>query len=38
MQFGPDIPLPVFLMEIAQCEREGKMHDMCGVHYEGLTG
>ena len=32
MQFGPDIPLPVFLMEIAQCEREGKMHDMCGVH------
>jgi hypothetical protein len=20
---------------IAKCEREGKMHDMCGVHYLG---
>ena len=36
-QFGPDIPLPDLRVEIARCEREGKMHDMCGMHYEGLT-
>ena len=23
------------VVEIAKCEREGKMHDMCGVHYLG---
>jgi hypothetical protein len=38
VQFGPDIPLPDLRLEIAKCEREGKMHDMCGVPYEGLTG
>ena len=34
---GPDIPLPDLLVEIAQCERRGQMHDMCGVHYAGLA-
>ena len=36
-RFGPDIPLPDLREEIAQCERRGQMHDMCGVHYVGLT-
>jgi hypothetical protein len=36
-RFGPDIPLPDLRTKIANCEREGKMHDACGVHYEGLT-
>jgi hypothetical protein len=36
-RYGPDIPLPDLRVEIAKCEREGKMHDMCGVHYLGLT-
>ena len=35
---GPDIPLPDLLVEIAQCEQRGKMHDACGVHYLELTG
>ena len=35
---GPDIPQPDLRVEIAQCEREAKMHDMCGVHYLRLTG
>ena len=35
---GPDIPLPDLLVEIAQCERRGQMHDACGVHYLGLQG
>ncbi|MFZ1952955.1 MAG: hypothetical protein WB037_26875 [Pseudolabrys sp.] len=35
---GPDISLPDLLVEIAQCERRGQMHDMCGVHYLGLQG
>ena len=34
---GPDIPLPELLVEIAQCERRGQMHDNCGVRYIGLT-
>ena len=34
---GPHIPLPDLLVEIAQCERRGQMHDMCAVHYVGLT-
>ena len=34
---GADITLPDLRHEIAKCERRGQMHDMCGVHYEGLT-
>jgi hypothetical protein len=34
---GPEIPLPDLRVEIARCKRKGKMHDACGVHYEGLT-
>jgi hypothetical protein len=30
--YGPDIPLPDLRIEIAKCERQGKMHDACGVH------
>jgi hypothetical protein len=37
-QFGAEMPLPDLRVEIARCERQGKMHDMCGVHYLGLTG
>jgi hypothetical protein len=37
-QFGADIPLPDLREEIAQCDRARAMHDMCGVHYFGLTG
>ena len=36
-RFGSDIRLPDLREEIAQCERARKMHDMCGVHYLGLT-
>ena len=36
--YGHDIPLPDLRVEIAKCERDGKMHDACGVHYLGLTG
>lgn len=35
-RYGADIPLPDLRVEIAKCEREGKMP--CGVHYLGLTG
>lgn len=35
---GPDIPLPDLRVKIAKCEREGKTHDACGIHYVGLTG
>jgi len=37
-QHGEDIPLPDLREEIAKCERARQMHDMCGVHYLGLTG
>jgi hypothetical protein len=37
-RYGPDIAVPDLRVEIAKCQRQGKMHDMCGVHYEGLTG
>ena len=37
-RFGTDIRLPDLREEIAQCERARSMHDMCGVHYVGLTG
>ena len=30
--------LPDLRVEIALCGRVGQMHDMCGVHHEGLTG
>lgn len=36
-QFGQDIPLPDLRNDIAKCERQGKMHDACVVHYRGLT-
>ena len=35
--YGPNIPLPDLRVEIAKCPKMGKVHDMCGVHYEGLT-
>jgi hypothetical protein len=35
-RFGPDIRLPDLREEIAQCERHGKMHDACMVHYVDL--
>jgi hypothetical protein len=28
--------LPDLRVEIARCERKGKTHDACGVHYLGL--
>lgn len=37
-QYGPDTLLPDLRVEIARREWQGKMHDMCGVHYVGLTG
>ena len=37
-QYGGDIALPDLREEIANCERRGQMHDMCGVHYLGLMG
>lgn len=37
-QFGADIRLPDLREVIAKCERQGRMLDMCGVHYLGLTG
>jgi hypothetical protein len=36
-QFGPRIAPPDLRHEIAKCERRGKMHDACTVHYVGLT-
>jgi hypothetical protein len=36
-QFGPDIALPDLRHEIAKCERRGKTHDGCRVHYLRLT-
>ncbi len=34
-RYGPDITLPDLRVKIANCERQGKMHDACGVHYIG---
>jgi hypothetical protein len=36
-RYGSRIRLPDLRVEIAQCERHGKMHDACRVHYDGLT-
>jgi hypothetical protein len=36
-RYGADIGLPDLREKIAQCERARSMHDMCGVHYVGLT-
>jgi hypothetical protein len=33
-----DDPGDTVRVETARCERHGQMHDMCGVHYLGLTG
>jgi hypothetical protein len=35
-RYGADIRLPDLREEIAQCERQGKMHDACMVHYIDL--
>ena len=35
-RYGADIRLPDLRWEIAQCERRGKMHDACMVHYVEL--
>ena len=35
-RYGADIRLPDLQEEIAQCERRGKMHDACMVHYVDL--
>ena len=36
-QFGADITSPDLRHEVAKCERRGKVRDMCGVHYLGIT-
>jgi IS1 family transposase len=36
-RYGADIRLPDLREEIAQCERMGKMHDACMVHYVELV-
>ena len=36
-RYGADIRLPDLREEIAHYDRARKMHDMCGVHYLGLT-
>ena len=36
-RYGAEMRLPDLRREIAQCERIGRMHDACGVHYLGLT-
>jgi len=35
-RYGADARLPDLREEIAQCERRGKMHDACMVHYVEL--
>ena len=35
-RYDADIRLPDLRWEIAQCERRGKMHDACMVHYVEL--
>jgi hypothetical protein len=35
-KYGADIRLPDLREEIAQCGRQGKMHDACMVHYVEL--
>ena len=34
-RFGSDMSLPDLRVEIAQCGRHGKMHDVCGVNSSG---
>jgi len=36
-RYGADMQLPDLREEIAQCERRGKMHDACMVHYVDLV-
>ena len=36
-EYGADISLLDLRHEIAKCERRGKTHDACAVHYVGLT-
>lgn len=33
---GAGIPLPDLLIQIARCDRRGKMHDACAVRYSDL--
>ena len=35
--YGGDMRLPDLREEIAQCERQGKMHDACMVRYVDLV-
>jgi hypothetical protein len=35
--FGTDVALPDLRHLIARCDRRGKMHDACAVHYPGLA-
>jgi hypothetical protein len=35
-RYGADMRLPDLREEIAQCERRGRMHDACMVHYVEL--
>jgi hypothetical protein len=36
-RYGADIRLPDLREEISRCERQGKMHDACAVHYVDLV-
>jgi hypothetical protein len=36
-RYGADIRLPDLREELAQCERRGKTHDTCAVHYLDLA-
>ena len=35
-QYGADIARPDLRHRIAKCERAGKLHNACGVHYPDL--
>jgi hypothetical protein len=40
-EHGPDLPVPELRRIIAaDCPKmiEGKMHDVCGIHFPGLAG
>jgi hypothetical protein len=36
-RYGADMRLPDLREEIAQCERRGRMHDVCMVRYADLV-
>jgi hypothetical protein len=40
-EYGPNVPVPELRQIIAaDCPRmiEGKIHDVCGIHFPGLAG